>query len=282
MASCSHALTPHPSAAGAWDKVGTGRIERQTSPRLEHRLPDTFFLLQVSSGEAKRGCDISRLRVFIVGLVFILITGALVAQTGRDDRAVPKPLRFDFTPLIGYRTSMSLTIQPQVQPVAPGATPRAVFDANPSYGLAFGVRLDEENLVEFRWAREDTHIHVEDFTQNFSKQRVTLDQFHGDFTHEYFIEDWPPWARPFIVGSVGATHVSVSANNGFTRFSFGIGGGIKVFASRHLGFKIQAQWLPVLVNPEVRAFVCGSGCVVRIGGQLISQGEVTTGPVLRF
>lgn len=42
---------PHPSAAGAWDKVGTGRIERQTSPRLEHRLPHTFFFASGKLGE---------------------------------------------------------------------------------------------------------------------------------------------------------------------------------------------------------------------------------------
>ena len=38
---------------------------------------------------------------------------------------------------------------------------------------------------------------------------ATVNQFHGDFTHEYFVENWPENVRPFIMGSIGATHVSL-------------------------------------------------------------------------
>jgi len=51
-------------------------------------------------------------------------------------------------------------------------------------------------------------------------------------------------------GQRGATHVSSSTNLNFTRFSFGIGGGIRLYASRHFGFKIQAEWLPVFATPR--------------------------------
>ena len=215
-------------------------------------------------------------------LAFLLMAGIAVAQQGNNDQAEPRLLRFDFTPLIGYRTGMSFTSEPQVQPLVAGSNPRLAFDASPSYGFAFGVRLNEQDLVEFRWARQDTYFHVEGVAKNSSRQRVVLDQFHGDFTHEYFVEDWSQRVRPFVVGSAGATHVSASASNSFTRFSFGLGGGIKFFATQHFGFKLQAQWLPIWVTPEVTAFVCGAGCVVRVGGTLSSQGEVTIGPVLRF
>jgi hypothetical protein len=110
---------------------------------------------------------------------------------------------------------------------------------------------------------------------------VILDQFHGDFSHEPLVEDWPSWAKPFVIASIGATHVSRDASISFTRFSFGIGGGIRLYASRHLGFKIQAEWVPVVVDPQV-AFVCGSGCIVHVGGTASSQGEVFAGPILRF
>ena len=83
---------------------------------------------------------------------------------------------------------------------------------------------------------------------------------------------WPALAPP----TFPAVH-----NISFTRFSFGIGAGIRFYASRHLGFKIQAEWLPVLVDPHV-AFICGSGCIVHAGGTASSQGEVLVGPILRF
>ena len=186
--------------------------------------------------------------------------------------------RFDFTPFIGYRTSMSFPLDPHVT----GTNPRVVLDASPSYGASLGMRLRaEEDLVEIRWARQDSYVHAEDITPQPPRQRVILDQFHGDFSHEPFVEDWASWAKPFVMASIGATHVSSSTNINFTRFSFGIGGGIRFYAGRHFGFKIQAEWLPVYANPYV-AFICGSGCIVHVGGTLSSQGEVLAGPILRF
>ena len=211
----------------------------------------------------------------VLVMLLIALPSALSAQ---EQLPEPKPLRFDLTPFIGYRTSMSFPVEPHVT----GTDPRVTLDASPSYGVSFGMRLATEgDLVEMRWARQDSYVHSEDITPQLPRQRVVLDQFHGDFSHETAIEDWASWARPYVLASVGATHVSGSTNVGFTRFSFGIGAGIRFYASRHLGFKIQAEWLPVFVDPNV-AFICGSGCIVHAGGTAISQGEIFVGPILRF
>jgi hypothetical protein len=211
----------------------------------------------------------------VIVMLLIALPSVLSAQQQLPE---PQPLRFDLTPFIGYRTSMSFPIEPQVM----GMNPRVVFDASPSYGISFGMRLKNEgDLIEMRWARQDSYIHAEDITPQPLRQHVILDQFHGDFSHEPLIEDWASWARPFVLASVGATRVSGSTNISFTRFSFGIGAGIRFYASRHLGFKIQAEWLPVFVDPHV-AFICGSGCIVHAGGTASSQGEVFVGPILRF
>jgi len=211
----------------------------------------------------------------VIVMLLIALPSALSAQQELPEQ---KPLRFDLSPFIGYRTSMSFPVEPHVT----GMNPRVILDATPSYGVSLGMRLaNEGDLVEMRWARQDSYAHAEDITPQLPRQRVILDQFHGDFSHEATIEDWASWARPFVLASVGATHVSASTNISFTRFSFRIGAGIRFYASRHLGFKIQAEWLPVLVDPHV-AFICGSGCIVHAGGTASSQGEVFVGPILRF
>jgi hypothetical protein len=81
--------------------------------------------------------------------------------------------------------------------------------------------------------------------------------------------------------SVGATHVSNRTDFSFTRFSFGIGGGVRFYPTRHVGFKIQAEYVPVLVDPQATV-VCGGGCIVHVGSTLGSQGEVFVGPLFRF
>lgn len=209
----------------------------------------------------------------MAGLVLVALSPALTGQ----EQVEPKPLRYDFTPFAGYRTSMSIGVEPHVS----GTNPRVVLDASPSYGAAFGFRIREDDLIEVRWARQDSYIHSENISPPTARQHAVLNQFHGDFSHEYTIEEWRAWAKPFVLLSVGATHITTAINSSFTRFSFGIGGGVRFYASRHVGFKIQAEWLPVFVDPHV-AFICGTGCVIHVGGTASSQGEVMAGPMLRF
>lgn len=229
---------------------------------------------------AVRRCMLSHigcLRRCLLVLLVMLYSGKLPSQTAADEQTQTKSFRFDLTPLVGYRTSMTFPTGQGVQKSGPGL----ILDAKPSYGVAFGVRLDEENLIEIRWARQDTYVHLEGGTPS-PNEKVVLNQFHGDFTHEYFFEDWGPRARPFVMGSIGATRVAGGANNSFTRFSFGLGGGVKVYFTRHVGLRVQAEWLPIVVNPGVGSFVCGGGCVVQLSGTLVSQGEIAVGPVFRF
>ena len=216
----------------------------------------------------------SCLHWLLLVLMITLTAGQLASQTAGEQTPV-KPLRLDITPLIGYRTSMTFpTGQGQQE-----TTPNLIFDAKPSYGIAVGGRLNEFDLIEFRWARQDSRVHVQGSVPP-SSEKVVLDQFQGDFTHEYILDDLPIWARPFVMGSVGATHVG-DGMSGFTRFSFGLGGGIKLYFSRHLGLRMQAEWLPLVINPQV-SFVCGGGCVVLLSGTVVSQGEIVAGPLFRF
>ncbi len=194
--------------------------------------------------------------LFVAAMLLIVIFPSLMAQ----EQPELKPLHFDLTPFIGYRTSMSFPIDSDVS----GTNARIILDANPSYGLSFGFRLHEDDVIEMRWARQDSYVHSENISPQPPRQRVLLDQFHGDFSHEYLVEEMPQSAKPFVMASVGGTHLSGGSDINFTRFSFGIGGGIRFYATRHIGFKVQAEWVPVFVDPHA-AFVCGAGCVVHVG-----------------
>lgn len=210
-------------------------------------------------------------RAIASSVLILLVSGNLVSQ---EDPNAPKPMRFDLTPLMGYRTSITFPAMPGVQ----GQTTNVVLSEKTSYGFAAGVRLNEEDLVEIRWARQSSDIRFPD--PSVPSGKVVLHQIHLDCTHEFIMDNWPMWVRPYIVGSVGGTHIG-GGNSAFTGFSFGLGTGLKVYFTRHLGLRFQVEWLPILTSTE-GAFACGTGCVVRVSANGVSQGEVLAGPVFRF
>jgi hypothetical protein len=61
---------------------------------------------------------------------------------------------------------------------------------------------------------------------------------------------------------------------------------LKQFIGRRFAIRAEAQWLPILIDPEVGGWACGTvglgDCVVVLNGRLTQQFEINVGPVLRF
>jgi len=188
---------------------------------------------------------------------------------------------FEVTPFVGLRFGGTFDIQTD----QPSQTQATLKDAS-SYGLTAGVRFDDFSLVEFRWTRSVSALRFDPPLQALgpSLGDVTLNQFHADFTREFVIPE-VKGLRSFLTGSVGATHVA-AANDGFTRFSFGFGAGLKQFLGSRLAIRGEVQWLPIWIDPEVGAWACGTvgagGCIVVLNGRLTQQFEMSVGPVVRF
>jgi len=188
---------------------------------------------------------------------------------------------FEVTPFIGLRFGGTFDIQTE----QPSQTQANWKDAS-SYGLSAGVRFDGLSLIEFRWTRSTSTLRFDAplALVGVALGDVTLDQFHADFTREFVIPE-VKGLRSFLTGSVGATHIA-SARDGFTRFSFGFGAGLKQSLGSRFAIRAEAKWLPILIDPEVGAWACGTagvgGCLVVLTGPLTQQFEFSVGPVLRF
>ena len=188
---------------------------------------------------------------------------------------------FEVTPFVGARLGGTFAVQPD------GAVPiDAALNDAASYGIAAGVRFDDLSLIEFRWTQATSALR---FGAPFAFLRasvgdVTLNQFHADFTREFVIPE-VKGLRSFLTASLGATHIS-AAQEGFTRFSFGFGAGLKQFLGSWFAIRADAQWLPILVEPSVSGFACGTiqfgGCLVLLNGDLVHQLQFSIGPVVRF
>jgi hypothetical protein len=196
----------------------------------------------------------------------------------------------DITPLIGARVGGSIDLQEEGQP----QQARARLAESLTFGVAAGFRFfDEEgcedcSVVEFRWMRENTHLGFKETTPVptplattvSGRAAVTLDHYLADFTHEWNLDEAKS-VRPFVVGSLGAARFSTSVSAS-TRFTFGLGAGVKIFPQRHWGVRLQVEYLPILMHADPQRVVCATTCVVALGGGLMNQFEFTAGPVFRF
>ena len=224
----------------------------------------------------ERGRRVSARRTIVC-----LTLGAILAAAAPARAQYVEIQSFEVTPFVGARLGGTFAIQPD------GAGPiEATLNDAASYGLGAGVRFDDFSLIELRWTRARSTLR---FGAPFaflgaSVGDVTLNQFHADFTREFVIPD-VKGLRSFLTASLGLTHLG-AAEDRFTRFSFGFGAGLKQFLGSRLAIRAEAQWLPILVEPSVRGFACGTiqfgGCLVVLDGELVHQIQFSIGPVVRF
>ena len=195
--------------------------------------------------------------------------------------------KYEIAPLIGG--SFGGTIQ-----LEQAATPNV--DAHVADGFIFGVaggfRFDGEegegfDTIEFRWFRQDTNLFLKQdplvatpLISSSFHPGIALDHFLGDFTHEFTIKDAPK-IFPFVTASLGAVRMSTPASSA-TRFAFGIGTGVNVFPARHWGFRLSAEYLPIVMHAELQRLVCAGGCIVVLNGGVMNQFVFSAGPSFRF
>lgn len=211
-----------------------------------------------------------------------LFCGAAILALAEPARAQYVEIqRVEVAPFIGARFGGTFEIQPD------GFLPtRATMTDAQSLGFSAGVRFDDRSLAEFRWTNSITSLRFDAPLRPLGEALgdVTLNQFHAAFTREFDVYEIKGM-RTFLTGSVGATHMS-TVNDSFTRFSFGLGTGVKQFFGSHFAIRAEAHWLPILIAPEVGAFGCGTletgGCFVVLNGKLTQQFEMSIGPVVSF
>ncbi len=151
--------------------------------------------------------------------------------------------RFEITPFAGFETSGSVPIQNS------RIISRLRADSNVSFGTFLDYSLSPGLQAEFMWAHNPTSFSERSLlTGAYSKAFNTqIDQFQfGGLFH--FRSD-EHRLRPYAAASIGFTHDSNSGNNSNrTALGFGLGGGVKYYATRHFGLRADTRWLPTYGN----------------------------------
>jgi hypothetical protein len=195
--------------------------------------------------------------------------------------------KYEITPLIGGAFGGTMKLEQALTPNV-----EAHVADSFTFGVAGGIRYEDDegeghNAIEFRWMRQNTHLFFKQdplvptpsIGASF-RPGITLDHFLGDFTHEWNLQD-AKMIHPYLTLSAGAARMSAPASSA-TRFAFGVGTGVNVFPSRHWGFRLNVEYLPVVMHAELQRLVCAGGCIVVLNGGVMNQFVFSVGPGFRF
>jgi opacity protein-like surface antigen len=186
--------------------------------------------------------------------------------------------RFEIQPFVGYKYGGGADVAGNVLGIK-----RINIDSSLAYGVTATYNLSEFTGVEFLWNRQATNVTGALYAGGTYPQKigVTLDQFHGDFLLSFASHGMK--LEPFVLVGLGATDMH-GAGSSTTKFSFGVGGGVKYFVSRHLGFRIQARYTPTYLYSTNGGVWCNwwGYCWVIPNDHFLQQGDVSAGVILRF
>jgi opacity protein-like surface antigen len=112
---------------------------------------------------------------------------------------------------------------------------------------------------------------------------IHTSQFHVNFIY-LFPRSSSNRVIPYFLVGLGLTLADPKGEvNGETRFSWSLGGGIKIMASERVGLRFQGKWIPTYINTKSELWCDWWGfCYAIPVSQYMSQGEFTGGIFFRF
>jgi len=177
---------------------------------------------------------------------------------------------FELTPSIGYRWGGGIDA---------GESPLFTTDVNiaddASYAFSFGIRPQSGLIIELFADRQKTAF-VEN-NELFGEDKVLFDV---DVTYYQVGVGWG-WTRgdyePFIVGALGMVQLDPDTPLATSEedFSLSVGGGVKIWANHHVGFRFELRGFWGNINQD-NDWPSGNW------DKDLYQGEAKVGLVIRF
>jgi hypothetical protein len=190
--------------------------------------------------------------------------------------ALPQPAhaqRVEITPFGGYRVGGGIA---EVE-----AGEVVDDDGGPSLGVIVDVvfgGLSDGLKVEGVFSREATDLEVR--TGIFDPPgsvRVEVDQLLVGGIQDLSYGR----VRPFLSGLLGITRYAVPGDTE-VRFAVGVGAGVKFYATRNLGLRLDARGYMTVIDLGGAGICGGFGCAIRFNVSPAFQGDFTAGLLVAF
>lgn len=151
---------------------------------------------------------------------------------------------------------------------------------SPAYGILLDIDDAPGKQLELFASRQQTNLSTIALFTSVPRFNLTLSYYHiGGL---YFLPGYRR-VRPFVTGTVGLTSMEPQDSRlvAENHLSLSIGGGVKYFLSRNIGFRIDLRGIYTMLESESAIF-CAGGCTVKVRGNGFVQTSVSAALVSRF
>jgi len=211
-------------------------------------------------------------------LLATLSLGLALAAAAQDldgeDFPFAKPIaqttQFGISPFYGFRFGG------EVQDANTSTTYE--FDDSPAYGVFLDYAPKNYfGRFEVLWSHQDSNL---DFRGNngLGKVDLTIDVVQLGGVAEFGTERF----REYVSMHMGATHYASEGYGNATRFSFGIGGGVKAYLTKNIYLRADLRGFCTVVNGEGSFIYVNGITVVTFSGDTLWQGQASAGIGITF
>ncbi len=179
---------------------------------------------------------------------------------------------FQVTPLVGY------TFGGEFEDQLTDTKLRLAESAN--FGLILGYKLDEATTYEVYFSRQRSQLKSNSGVFGSDPIfEVDINYLHFGGTYSYFAENF----TPYVSGGLGVTHMQPERGDNETKFSFSVGGGVKLPVTESLALRLEGRGMGTLFDGSGALFcTSGSGCALAVSGNLMWQFTAFTGLEISF
>lgn len=149
-----------------------------------------------------------------------------------------------------------------------------------AYGVILDMPYNVQGQLELIWSHSGETLKPDTLFAGAPRFDVDVDYFQFGGIHNLEGDR----VRPFVAASLGVTRLvpKQSGLDAATEFSLGLGGGAKVWLTRHLGLRLEGRGYLTLTDTSGALFCGNNGCVARISGGGFGQFEVSAGVFAAF
>ena len=146
-----------------------------------------------------------------------------------------------------------------------------------TWGLQAGWLLTPRWGVEGLWMQQASALRVGTSAGSSDLFTMTTRQLHGDVV--YHLGSEHAQLRPFVFGGLGATFFSADNLQSETKFSLGLGAGVKYFRWDKIGIRAHFRYKPTMMNDKSAGTFCDPFGFCQ---GTLQQVEFAGGAVIRF